>query len=272
MTTRHWRASASGSRGRRAAGRSRRATGRGRGRGRWTPPPICCSSTAPAPRTSDPRARGSWRTRKTLRRENPGTFAREGLSWRRPPLTPPPRPARAPQVSINVTLNARRYELNKLELLLAVASFAVGVGGMWAGIFGMNFLNGGEQSKLAFYSAMTLICAGVVAVFHRLARCAGGSVFSRVVLCHSQSGIGGVSKQATIRNRGKGGVAPSMLLTREFSRCTRLQIHGPESTDLTGCRLMNEDSCRRPKKTSAFFWLALPALVLAAATANRRRA
>lgn len=61
--------------------------------------------------------------------------------------------------------------MNKLELLLAVASFAVGVGGLFAGIFGMNFLNGGEQSKLAFYTALSVIVAGVIAVFHRLSRC-----------------------------------------------------------------------------------------------------
>lgn len=87
---------------------------------------------------------------------------------------PPPRTT---QVSIGVTLNARRYEVNKLELLLAVASFAVGVGGLFSGLFGMNFLNGGEQSRRAFYSALCLILAGVVAIFSRLARCAARAVF-----------------------------------------------------------------------------------------------
>lgn len=90
-------------------------------------------------------------------------------------------------MSIGITLNARRFEVNKLELLLAVASFAVGVGGMFAGIFGMNMLNGGEQSKVAFYAALTIICGGVVSIFRKLARCAprpivrlcGGTSLSR---------------------------------------------------------------------------------------------
>ena len=46
--------------------------------------------------------------------------------------------ARDLEESIGVSLSARRFEVNRLELTLSIASFAAALGAMVAGIFGMN--------------------------------------------------------------------------------------------------------------------------------------
>jgi hypothetical protein len=58
-------------------------------------------------------------------------------------LPPPNQPtnrqtagARDLEESIGVSLSARRYEVNRLELTLSIGSFAAAVGAMIAGIFG----------------------------------------------------------------------------------------------------------------------------------------
>ena len=45
-----------------------------------------------------------------------------------------------------MSLSARRYEVNKLELMLSIATFATAVGALFAGIFGMNLRNRFEMS------------------------------------------------------------------------------------------------------------------------------
>ena len=52
--------------------------------------------------------------------------------------------------SISVSLSARRFEVNKLELSLSIATFATAVGALIAGIFGMNLRNRLELSTAAF--------------------------------------------------------------------------------------------------------------------------
>lgn len=64
--------------------------------------------------------------------------------------------------SITVSLSARRYEVNKLELMLSIATFATAVGALVAGIFGMNLRNKFEMSVVAFYGTAGGICFGVV--------------------------------------------------------------------------------------------------------------
>ena len=63
--------------------------------------------------------------------------------------------------SISVSLSARRYEVNKLELMLSIATFATAVGALFAGIFGMNLRNRFEMSVGAFYSTAIGIVLGV---------------------------------------------------------------------------------------------------------------
>lgn len=64
--------------------------------------------------------------------------------------------------SIMVSLSARRFEVNKLELMLSIATFATAVGALIAGIFGMNLRNRFEMSTGAFYSTAAGIVLGVV--------------------------------------------------------------------------------------------------------------
>uniref|UniRef100_A0A7S0WIG7 Magnesium transporter n=1 Tax=Pyramimonas obovata TaxID=1411642 RepID=A0A7S0WIG7_9CHLO len=64
--------------------------------------------------------------------------------------------------SIAVSLSARRFEVNKLELWLSVASFAVAVGALVSGIFGMNLLSGLETAPRYFWMTS---CAIVVGIF-----------------------------------------------------------------------------------------------------------
>ncbi|GAQ92890.1 Magnesium transporters: CorA family [Klebsormidium nitens] len=53
--------------------------------------------------------------------------------------------------SIAVNLSSRRLEVNRLELLLAIGTFACAVGAMVAGIFGMNLTSYLETQKHAFW-------------------------------------------------------------------------------------------------------------------------
>jgi magnesium transporter len=64
--------------------------------------------------------------------------------------------------SISVSLSARRFEVNKLELMLSIATFATAVGALVAGIFGMNLRNKFEMSVRGFYGTAFGIVLGVV--------------------------------------------------------------------------------------------------------------
>lgn len=72
--------------------------------------------------------------------------------------------------SISVTLSARRYEVSKLELLISISTFALTVGGLITGLFGMNLKSTLEDSIAAFYIATFLIFAGSAAIFGVLFR------------------------------------------------------------------------------------------------------
>eukprot|EP00958_Prasinococcus_capsulatus_P022718 scaffold3210_cov402-Prasinococcus_capsulatus_cf.AAC.20 len=52
--------------------------------------------------------------------------------------------------SISVNLSQRRYEVNRLELMLAMASFSTAVGALITGVFGMNLTSGWELTPFAF--------------------------------------------------------------------------------------------------------------------------
>lgn len=64
--------------------------------------------------------------------------------------------------SISVSLSARRFEVNKLELSLSIATFATAVGALVAGIFGMNLRNRLEMSAAAFVGTAGGIVLGCV--------------------------------------------------------------------------------------------------------------
>ena len=72
--------------------------------------------------------------------------------------------------SISVSLSARRFEVNKLELMLSIATFATAVGALIAGIFGMNLRNRYEMSVAAFYGTSAGIVLGCCALFYLLWR------------------------------------------------------------------------------------------------------
>eukprot|EP01025_Chloroclados_australasicus_P014665 TRINITY_DN16890_c1_g1_i3.p1 TRINITY_DN16890_c1_g1~~TRINITY_DN16890_c1_g1_i3.p1 ORF type:complete len:546 (-),score=69.89 TRINITY_DN16890_c1_g1_i3:727-2364(-) len=77
--------------------------------------------------------------------------------------------ARDLEESIGVSLSARRFEVNRLELILSIGSFAAALGAMIAGIFGMNLRSTLEMSVFGFWSltgAIVLACVYVyVAIF-----------------------------------------------------------------------------------------------------------
>lgn len=73
--------------------------------------------------------------------------------------------ARDLEESIGVSLSARRYEVNRLELMLSMGSFAAALGAMIAGIFGMNMQSTLEMSVLGFWSVTGLIVVGCFYVF-----------------------------------------------------------------------------------------------------------
>jgi len=65
--------------------------------------------------------------------------------------------ARDLEESISVNLSARRFEVNRLELTLAIGSFAVASGALIAGIFGMNLKSYVENSSLGFFAVCSII-------------------------------------------------------------------------------------------------------------------
>jgi hypothetical protein len=73
--------------------------------------------------------------------------------------------ARDLEESIGVSLSARRFEVNRLELLLSIASFAAALGAMVASIFGMNLRSTLEMSVVGFWGTTALIVAGSAWVF-----------------------------------------------------------------------------------------------------------
>eukprot|EP00210_Caulerpa_lentillifera_P009497 g9057.t1 len=76
--------------------------------------------------------------------------------------------ARDLEESISVSLSARRFEVNRLELMLSMGSFAAAIGAMFAGIFGMNLRSNLEMSLLGFYGITGLIVVGCFYVFFSL--------------------------------------------------------------------------------------------------------
>ena len=79
--------------------------------------------------------------------------------------------ARDLEESIGVSLSARRYEVNRLELMLSMGSFAAAVGAMVAGVFGMNF-NGipWAHSPAGFLGVTAAIVAGCLYMFVAILR------------------------------------------------------------------------------------------------------
>lgn len=74
--------------------------------------------------------------------------------------------ARDLEESIGVSLSARRFEVNRLELLLSIASFAAALGAMVAGIFGMNLRSTLEMSVIGFWGTTAMIVLGSWWVFY----------------------------------------------------------------------------------------------------------
>jgi len=67
--------------------------------------------------------------------------------------------------SISVVLSSRRYEVNRLELILSMASFAAALGAVVSGIFGMNLRSTLEMSVVGFYGATAFIAFMCISVF-----------------------------------------------------------------------------------------------------------
>lgn len=65
--------------------------------------------------------------------------------------------ARDLEESIAVNLSARRFEVNRLELALAIGSFAAASGALVAGIFGMNLRSYLEMHPWGFFAICTFI-------------------------------------------------------------------------------------------------------------------
>ncbi|GAB4819983.1 hypothetical protein N2152v2_007029 [Parachlorella kessleri] len=78
--------------------------------------------------------------------------------------------ARDLEESIGVSLSARRFEVNRLELLLSIASFAAALGAMVASIFGMNLRSTLEMSVIGFWGTTIMIIAGSWWIFWVLYR------------------------------------------------------------------------------------------------------
>lgn len=73
--------------------------------------------------------------------------------------------AREMEDSIAVNLSSRRLEVSRLELLLQVGTFCVGVGALIAGIFGMNLKSYLEEQAYAFWLTTGGIIVGAVVAF-----------------------------------------------------------------------------------------------------------
>lgn len=67
--------------------------------------------------------------------------------------------------SIAVNLSSRRLEVSRVELLLQVGTFCVGVGALVAGIFGMNLRSYLEEHLFAFWLTTAGIIVGAVLAF-----------------------------------------------------------------------------------------------------------
>jgi magnesium transporter len=78
--------------------------------------------------------------------------------------------ARDLEESIGVSLSARRYEVNRLELTLSIGSFAAALGAMIAGIFGMNMRSLLEMSVVSFWGVSIGIVVGCAWVFFAIMR------------------------------------------------------------------------------------------------------
>eukprot|EP00198_Chlamydomonas_reinhardtii_P014167 XP_001703504.1 Mg2+ transporter protein, CorA-like protein [Chlamydomonas reinhardtii] len=78
--------------------------------------------------------------------------------------------ARDLEESIGVSLSARRYEVNRLELMLSIGSFAAAIGAMLAGIFGMNMRSNLEHSMLSFWGISGAIVLGCAWIFFAVMR------------------------------------------------------------------------------------------------------
>eukprot|EP00238_Polyblepharides_amylifera_P008239 CAMPEP_0196585886 /NCGR_PEP_ID=MMETSP1081-20130531/52421_1 /TAXON_ID=36882 /ORGANISM="Pyramimonas amylifera, Strain CCMP720" /LENGTH=418 /DNA_ID=CAMNT_0041907583 /DNA_START=252 /DNA_END=1508 /DNA_ORIENTATION=+ len=66
--------------------------------------------------------------------------------------------------SIRVSLSSRRFEVNKLELWLSVATFAITCGALVTGVFGMNLLSGLENHPTLFYWTLLAIAAAILLI------------------------------------------------------------------------------------------------------------
>lgn len=64
-----------------------------------------------------------------------------------------------------MNLSARRYEVSKLELLLSISTFAIAVGALVTGIFGMNLRSTLEMSVRGFYLTVLGIAVGCTTIF-----------------------------------------------------------------------------------------------------------
>lgn len=73
--------------------------------------------------------------------------------------------ARDLEESIGLTLSARRFEVQRLELRLSIGSFAAAIGAVLAGIFGMNLRSTLEESILGFWGTTALIIMGCVGIY-----------------------------------------------------------------------------------------------------------
>lgn len=73
--------------------------------------------------------------------------------------------ARDMEESIGISLSARRYEVNRLELTLSIGSFSAAIGAVVAGIFGMNMRSMLEHSVFGFWGATALIVLGCCSIF-----------------------------------------------------------------------------------------------------------
>lgn len=78
--------------------------------------------------------------------------------------------ARDLEESIGVSLSARRYEVNRLELMLSMGSFAAALGAMIAGIFGMNMKSTLEMSVFGFWGVTISIVVGCFYIFLAIMR------------------------------------------------------------------------------------------------------
>jgi len=73
--------------------------------------------------------------------------------------------ARDLEESISVSLSSRRFAVNRLELTLSMASFAVAIGALVSGIFGMNLRSTLEMSVRGFYLTTAFIVFGCLFLF-----------------------------------------------------------------------------------------------------------